>query len=297
MISSFITYRIPLSHDQKTMKTGLLRSQKNFLERTRDYDGSSCQGLNDKIRSEKTAYDEGETELGTNTTNLMDAQCNCALNGGTACETYNNELTETLSSFAAQARKYQYLKALEALKGGNKDAINKLIAEVDDEVTSLESDTTSAYVPEVAHALPPVNAYRDNWLEFSYDSRQKHEKSTVEKTSTSISVGVGFTKGLFGGSLNVGYSKQTGDMFRKLSTRDTKISGQLLRVTVQKSWFRPEIFRLSDKFVMVSKLCNARPRMGLMFEWNTPQGCVHCYLCHFHSIFFIHIRTYNLLCC
>lgn len=279
MVSSSITHRIPLSHDQKTMKAGLLRSQKNFLERTRDYDGSSCKGLNDKIGSEQTAYNEGETELGTNTTNLMDAQCNCALSGGTACETYNNELTETLSSFAAQARKYQYLKALEALKGGNKDAINKLITEVDDEVTSLESDPTSVYVPEVAHALPPVNAYRDNWLHFSYDSRQKHEKRTEERTSTSVSVGVSFTFGMFGGGLNVGYSKQTADIFNKLSTRDTKISGQLLRVTVQKPWFRPEIFRLSEKFVMVSRLCNARPGMGLMLEWNIPQSCVHYYLC------------------
>lgn len=55
---------------------------------------------------------------------------------------------------------------------------------------------------------------------------------------------------MFGGGLNVGYSKDTADMFQSLSTRDTKISGQLLRVTVQKPWFRPEIFGLGDKFVM-----------------------------------------------
>ena len=246
------THRVPLTHDQKTMKAGLLTSQKNFLERVRDYDGSSCQGLGDKISSETTTYNEGETELGTNTTGLMDSQCNCALNGGTACETYNNDLTETLSSFAAQARKYQYLKSLEALRGGNKDAVNNLITEVNTEITSLESDPTSVYVPEVTHALPPVNAYKDNWLHFSYDSRQKHEKQTQEQTSTSFSLNVGFTTGMFGGSLNVGYSKETADMFQKLSTRDTKISGQLLRVTVQKPWFRPEIFGLGDKFVMVS---------------------------------------------
>ena len=251
-VSSFYSLRIPLSHDQKTMKAGLLTSQKNFLQKVRDYDGSSCNGLSDKISSEQTEYNNGETKLGANTTELMDAQCNCALSGGTACENYNNDLTATLGNFAAQARRYQYLKALEALKGGNKDAVNKLITEVDTEITSLESDTASVYVPEVTHALPPVNAYKDNWLHFSYDSKQKHEKRTEEQTSTSISVGVGFTSGMFGGSLNVGYGKQTADMFQKLSTRDTKVSGQLLRVTVQKPWFRPEIFRLSDKFVMVS---------------------------------------------
>ena len=245
-----LAHRYPLTHDQKTMKAGLLTSQKKFLESTRDYDGSTCTGLNDKIGSKQTSYDEGEAEIGTNTTNLLDAQCNCAVNGGSDCETYGNDLTKTLASFGAQARRYQYLKALEALKGGNKDAVNNLIQEVDDEISSLESDPSSAYVPEVTHALPPVNAYKDNWLRFSYDSRQSEEKHTEEQTSLSISVSAGNMLTVNG---NFGFQRETAEVFNKLSTRDTKVSGQLLRVTIQKPWFRPEIFRLSDKFVMVSK--------------------------------------------
>ena len=252
------------------MKAGLLSSQKKFLKRTRDHDGSMCKVLNDKIGSEERAYNEGKTQLGTNTASLLNAQCNCALNGGTACETYNKDLTETLDSFGAQARKYQYLKALEALRGGNKDAIDSLIQEVDDEMSSLESDPLSVKVPEVAQAFPPVDFYRDNWLQFSYDSRKSVQKNTNEQKSSSISIGISFgIPGLFNIGANVGFSKQTGNVFQKLSTLDTKVSGQLLRVSIQKPWFRPEIFRLSDKFDMVSKQGNAGHTMGLMLEWTT----------------------------
>ena len=83
----------------------------------------------------------------------------------------------------------------------------------------------------------------DEWEQFEYDSDSSHVSTDIH--TSSLSVGVGFGVGVpgefsLGGSFN--YGKSTGDIKQAVSSANLKVSGEVLRVTIKRPWFKPSIF-------------------------------------------------------
>ena len=85
----------------------------------------------------------------------------------------------------------------------------------------------------------------DEWLQFEYDSDSSHESTSQDTTSVIVVIGLSYNSPIphglsAGGTLNVGYSHT--DLSQAISSASVKVSGELLRVTIKRPWFKPGIF-------------------------------------------------------
>lgn len=244
---------IKLTPDQINMQIAYLETRKNLLTAMKDAD---CD-VSDSRNTANTKKDEATSEVTDSVGELMKKRCKCGQSGGSSdeCTAYLKELgsisaTADTSAFSSMA--------LEGLAGlaGNTDAIDEEISKVDTSIAALRSEagSTGFGLPGLATLpLGPQPSPADNWLQFDYNSNTKDQKETSEKTSTSVSVGFKASFGGFsiGGSFS--HSKQTAENFKSFKSRDVKVAGELLRITVQMPWFRPELF-LEKKLTMTDNI-------------------------------------------
>ena len=85
----------------------------------------------------------------------------------------------------------------------------------------------------------------DEWLQFEYDSDSSHASTSQDSTSVNVAIGLSYKSPIpyglsAGGNLNVGYSHT--DLSQAISSASVKVSGELLRVTIKRPWFKPGIF-------------------------------------------------------
>ena len=199
------------------------------------------------------------SEIGGNVTSLMEQRCQCINNGGTGTYCLNflqgiSSLNKGTDSTAFSAIAGKGLDALE----GNPNAIQSEIDDINRKLDSLESELSGVGydLPGFATApLGPQPTPDDDWFQFDYNSKTEREKveASSQQTSASLDVSYKSKSGFsFGGSGS--YSKQTQDNFNSFSSDDVRVSGELLRVSVQMPWFRPELFN-EKKLTLVRTIC------------------------------------------
>ena len=83
----------------------------------------------------------------------------------------------------------------------------------------------------------------DEWEQFEYDSDSSHINTNMDSSSLNVAagLGVGIPDG-FGGQASVNYGKTTVDLQQAVNSASLKVSGELLRVTIKRPWFKPSIF-------------------------------------------------------
>ena len=85
----------------------------------------------------------------------------------------------------------------------------------------------------------------DEWLQFEYDSDSSHASTSQETSSVNVAVGLSVSTETpggpsAGGSVNVGVSHT--DLKQSIKSTSVHVSGELLRVTIKRPWFKPSIF-------------------------------------------------------
>ena len=92
------------------------------------------------------------------------------------------------------------------------------------------------------------------WLQFEYDYDSSHIKT--DQDTSSLNIAAGFSAGEPGASLAASgyYGKSTADLKQALNSASLKASGELLRVTIKRPWFRPSLFE-NPAFYFV-RLCS-----------------------------------------
>ena len=80
------------------------------------------------------------------------------------------------------------------------------------------------------------------WLQFEYDYDSTHINTSQDKSTLDVSAGFGI--GAKGASLDASayYGKGTADLKQAVNSASLKASGELLRVSIKRPWFRPSIF-------------------------------------------------------
>jgi hypothetical protein len=234
---------LKLTPDQINMQIAYLEARKNILTAM---NGTGCDVSGSKSTATTTNTNDN-TAVTDKTEALMTKRCECGKSGGKGdkCTEYLEELSSLSTAADASAYSYMALQGLDGL-AGDTAAIDEEITRVDNSIAALTSEggATGYGLPGLATLpLGPQPSPTDNWLAFDYNSNTKDERITKEKTSTSFSLSFKASFGLWSVSGGFSHSKQTEDNFRSFKSRDVKVAGELLRVSVQYPWFRPELFK------------------------------------------------------
>ena len=82
----------------------------------------------------------------------------------------------------------------------------------------------------------------DEWLQFQYSSDSENTSSSKEINSKTLATGL--SVGIPGVSAGLGFNtgKSDTDLDMAISSASVKVSGELLRVTIKRPWFKPSIF-------------------------------------------------------
>ena len=82
----------------------------------------------------------------------------------------------------------------------------------------------------------------NEWLQFQYNSESESTSSSTDIHS--LNVATGLSVGIPGMSVGLGFNMGKGDTDLKMAISRTsvKVSGELLRVTIKRPWFKPSIF-------------------------------------------------------
>lgn len=164
---------------------------------------------------------------------------------------------DTKSLAEAQTKSDTTKNILEAYRSTDAN-LQGIVASLEEEIKNLEEDLKSA--PKESPIIDKAKGKGDmtqreieeNWMSFSFDSKTaskiKESDSKTYKGTASFSAG-----GLFwsvGGGAS--YSRSEQDFHQEMSMADVSVSAKLLRVAINRNWFRPSIFRISNSLQMVS---------------------------------------------
>ena len=175
-----------------------------------------------------------------------------------ACQKLQSATEIAVDSTFTQAQvNAQYQSAAFTLNSKEKfnSFLNARVSSLEQELAEIESELkrTEPYLGPVADSRDFQDLNKllndteqnldDEWLQFEYDSDSSHISSSQEANSINVAVGlsVGVPNGL-GLGLGVNVGKSDTDLKQAISSASVKVSGELLRVTVKRPWFKPSIF-------------------------------------------------------
>ena len=108
----------------------------------------------------------------------------------------------------------------------------------------------------------------DEWEQFEYDSDSSHMSTTIQTLSLHVSQGAGVVlpgelvgiPAELGASRSLNFGLKVGDIKQAVNSASVKVSGEVLRVTIKRPWFKPSIFE-DPKLFFVSFFTSRFVRM------------------------------------
>ena len=253
----FLYSVVTLTPDQINIRLGQLQAQKSFLQTIGSYAGADC-NIGNEVNTARNAYNGTVTSLTGNSTKVMSKRCKCIAGGGNNdnCNEFQQALNLSLENAEEVAFRFQGKAALEAIQSGNKDAVDAMIRGIDEQIEDLteqlrNSPSVLSEVGKAAEGITGGKALTGPWLYFQWTSEQSDQKETSSQSSFSTQTSFSASFGLFSIGGSFGYSKSTANAFSSLKQSRVKVAGELMRVSVQMPWFRPELFR-NEHLTLVS---------------------------------------------
>ena len=135
------------------------------------------------------------------------------------------------------------------------DAIEREIDEINTQLQESNLKGSQVYLGEIADSKAfkalnqlgneTVQDFDSEWMQFEYDYDSTHINTSQDKSTLGVSAGLGV--GVKGASLEASgyYGKGTADLMQAVNSASLKASGELLRVTIKRPWFRPSLFENS----------------------------------------------------
>ena len=228
------------------------------------------------VRSLKSEFRTIEGYSKSNITKYMRAQLACiSSKSESACEEFESLKGSAVESMISQSQAFSsyqfanlfdqskddYVQELEKERGKYQDRANKITALMGDAGPYLGSllDDSALSVENITDANRD-----DSWFQFEFDSQSYMENKPFSAQSESVtnqwpakvSVTVkGNTKtvtSIKAGS-SVVSSRRKYHFERSMSNSTVRVRGELLRVTIKRPWFKPEVFD-NPEFTFVSRV-------------------------------------------
>ena len=250
---------VTFTPDQLNIKLGQLQAQRLFLQSIGSYKGGGC-SIEAEVSKSNASYSKTLDSLEQNSTNLMTRRCKCFVAGGDTkdqdCAGFQGALDLSLENAQQVAFQFQGNAALEAMKSGNEEAVNTMIEGLDRQIGELKKQLQSSgsvlsEVGEAADGITGGKAPTGPWLYFNWTSEESKQKEESSQSSISSQTSASYNAGLFSIGGSFGFSRSTANSFSSLKRNRVQVAGQIMRVSVQMPWFRPELFR-NEQLKLVS---------------------------------------------
>ena len=129
---------------------------------------------------------------------------------------------------------------------GTKESINTIIEQIDQEVNELNQDLrrVSAKYPSLArHAADTQDQLDSRWLRFNFNSQRIEYSSRASSRYYSVAASTKASGLFWSVRASFSHSRSESSFQSNMNRANVKVKGELLRVTVNRPWFRPSLFK------------------------------------------------------
>ena len=268
-----------MTREQIQQRIADLEGQQQLLVLTKLSAGNKeCQDVLEASRANVTKKDQNMQEtLNTSVTELASSHCSCISAGykkpGVSkeeipeCQNYKTKLADALKNADDRGMTAAEVKELDSLLGDdNTKSIDAALARINVELTELNADLATAPVkePDVVDATGEPFDPTDRWFGFAYDYEQTNTSQTTGSFASTYSSASssyqqsnsyswwGRRRSSYSDSYSSSYSSSLSQSFSEMTnSKKISVKGKLLRVTCQRPWFRPSLFR-NNRYKIVS---------------------------------------------
>lgn len=256
-----------LTRDEIQARIGELDAKKRVLTALSDASTSSAE-LKEKLRELTAKLTTSNRELADYAakterlrqkclTSRISAKATGQSQQTEACQEYETAIGSAGDEISGNSDLYACVKDLDFQVNGvntSRAAFQVVIDEIDDEIEELELLLLRAGTkfPSLArHAADSQDQLDSRWLRFHFNS--SHTLRTQDRRSSYTSIASSFkASGLFwSAQASFSYSKSESEFRAAMNSADLKVEGELLRVVVQRPWFRPSLFKSKQFHIRV----------------------------------------------
>jgi hypothetical protein len=268
------------SRDEILVKVGELEAQKRVLIALQA--GEPSKELVNEFKALKASLSQSNTELAqfANTTETLRQKCLISRIRAKATNSSNNEdcskYAEQSSSASDEVDSNTELFAcVQDLDfqinsfNRSREALNQTAVEIENQIEALKDRLARADVKfshlarDAQHAADTQDQLDSKWLSFSFNSKtyQRSSESTSSQTSSRIAASFGASGGFWsaGASYSRSKSRSESQFQASMNSAETVVSGELLRVTIQRPWFRPSLFKSTQFQIRHDQLAKISP--------------------------------------
>ena len=173
------------------------------------------------------------------------------------CVAYEDSLFEVKSAILNHAELYACHQDVDYQINQTRSSYEKLIEQIDAEISSLQLtlEHSAAKLASLARQVGEESQSSDShWLAFQFDSKTTSFDGVAIQQFASTAANYGANAALWSvkSSLAAGTNGSEARLRRAMNRARVKVKGELLRVTVNRPWFRPSLFENMDLMFRVS---------------------------------------------
>ena len=173
------------------------------------------------------------------------------------CVAYEDSLFEAKSAILNHAELYACHRDIDYQINQTRSSYQKLIEQIDTEILSLQLtlEHSAAKLTNLARQVGGESGQSTDsqWLAFDFDSKTTSFDGVAIQQFASTAANYGANAALWSVKSSQAGADGNGAQFRRAMNRArVKVKGELLRVTVNRPWFRPSLFENTDLMFRVS---------------------------------------------
>lgn len=260
------------SRDEILVKIGELEAQKRVLLALQA--GKPSPQLIEEFKALKRSLTQSNTKLKTfaDQTESLRQRCLISRIRAKANESYNDQDCDLYAENSGQARdnidsNTELFACVEDLDfqinsfERSREALNQTAIQIEEQIDALQQQLATSDVKfshlarDAQHAADTQDQLDSKWLSFSFNSAKHKSSSFSTHSQRSSRVAASFgASGFFwsvGGSYSHSRSRSESSFRASMNSAKTVVSGELLRVTIQRPWFRPSIFKSTQLQIRV----------------------------------------------
>ena len=260
------------TRDEILVKIGELEAQKRVLIALQA--GAPSPTLIEEFNKLKDSLFRSNTELRSFADTTEDYRQRCLISrirakanttfDATQCEKYAQSSANASETVNSNTELFACVKDLDFQINSfeeSREALNQTAIQIEGQIEALQARLANTDVKfshlarDAQHAADSQDQLDSKWLQFSFDSKSYQYSSASSYSQRSSRIATSFGGGGFfwsvGGSYSHSSSRSESQFQAQMNRAETVVSGQLLRVTVQRPWFRPSIFKNPDLQIRV----------------------------------------------
>ena len=174
------------------------------------------------------------------------------------CAAYEDSLFEAKSAILNHAKLYACHQDIDYQMNQTKSSYQKLIEQVGKDISSLQLtlEHSAAKLTSLARRVGEGSRQSSDplWLAFEFDSKTtSFDGVTIQQfASTAANYGANAALWSVRSSLAAGANGSEARFRRAMNRARVKVKGELLRVTINRPWFRPSLFDNKELMFRVS---------------------------------------------